>query len=340
MFVFSGLYLAAPFALATDTPEPESTSSPTRWSVSAANEEGPDGRTSIEHEVDPGAVFVDRIAVRNLSKQEVTFKISAADGITTRKGRFDMLASDKQSVDAGTWVEIQNEVTIASGDTAIVPFTVKVPADAEPGDHPAGVAASVMTEQSATDGTSMGVESRVGVKVLTRVKGDLNPEISVENVQTNYQVAWNPISPGSATVTFDVINAGNTRLGVKGTIEVGGSTVVFPAEGEAPVNLSPGDTHTFSANVNDIWPLVRASGKLTITPAAAAFDGSSPEVDATVVDLGVWAIPWSQLIVLIGVILILVAIFSGRKRSKRKMDAMLEEARKAGQKEALEDVKE
>ena len=344
IFVFSSLCLTMPAARATDTPEPaatpEATSSPIRWSVSASNQEGPDGRTSIEHEVDPGQSFTDWIAVRNLSKEEVTFKLSAADGITTRKGRFDMLPSGEESVDAGTWIEIQNEVKIASGDTAIVPLKVTVPQDAEPGDHPAGVAASVMTTQAASDGTSMGVESRVGVKVLTRVKGDLNPAAAVENLNVSYKTAWNPLSPGSVNVTFDVVNEGNTRIGAKGTVEIGGSTVAFPVEGEPPVNLSPKDTHTFTVDISGVWPLFRASGKLTLAPSAAAFDGATPEVEATVVDLGVMALPWPQLIVVLGVVLILFAIFAGRKRSKNKLDAKLEEARLAGQKEALENTKE
>ncbi|MNL84194.1 hypothetical protein D3C87_2120890 [compost metagenome] len=44
-------------------------------------------------------------------------------------------------------------------------------------------------------------------------------------------------------------------------------------------------------------------------------------------DLVVWAMPWPQLLLLLGVALIVVAILWGRLRSRRRLAAMLEGAR-------------
>src|SRR5690625_2071500 len=137
----------------------------TRWAVTAADESGPDDRASIQPELDAGQSVTEHLSVQNLGDREETFRLTAADGFTTPTGRFDMLASDEESTEAGTWIDIPDEVTVAAGESEVVPFTITVPDQAEPGDHPAGVAASVVSRQSAEDGTAVGVEDRMGVKV-------------------------------------------------------------------------------------------------------------------------------------------------------------------------------
>ena len=104
-----------------------------RWSVSPADESGPDGRTVVEHSVDPGESIEDRFAVRNVSDEAVTFTLTAADGFYTRTGRFDILPSDQESVAAGTWISLPENVTVGAGDTVVVPFTIEIPEQVEPG---------------------------------------------------------------------------------------------------------------------------------------------------------------------------------------------------------------
>ena len=112
----------------------------------------------------------EHLLVRNLSTTAVTFQLTAADGYFTSNGRFNMLTSDRSSTDAGTWITMQDSVRVASGADAIVPFTVTVPENATPGDHPAGVAAGVRSGKG-----EVGVESRVGFRVMTRVKRRAQP---------------------------------------------------------------------------------------------------------------------------------------------------------------------
>src|SRR5699024_1409234 len=83
--------------------------------------------------------------------------------------RCAVTAAAEESPAAATWFDLPAAVTVAAGESEVAPFTVTVPDQAEPGDHPAGVAASVVSRQSAEDGTAVGVESRMGVKVITRV---------------------------------------------------------------------------------------------------------------------------------------------------------------------------
>ncbi|MFC3689312.1 hypothetical protein [Aquipuribacter hungaricus] len=329
-----GGLVAAP-ASAAPAPEPSAaaTPPPVRWAVTPADEDGPDGRTAAEHTLDPGERVEDRFAVRNLGPEEVTFRLAAADGFTTRTGRFDILPSDQESVAAGTWVELPPEVTVAPGGTEVVGFAVAVPEDAEPGDHTAGITASVLSVQSAEDGTSVGVESRVGFRLLTRVTGDITPSAGVRAVSGSYDLSWNAFRPGGMTVTFDVVDDGNTRLLAEGSVSAGGGDVAFPGPGEQQ-ELLPGDTRSLRAEVDGVWPTLLVPVDVTLAPTVVTVDGEAPTLEPVVQRTWVWAVPWPQLALLLGLLLVVAALAQGRRRSRRRLAALLEDAREQGRQQA------
>ncbi|MGU3645378.1 hypothetical protein ACLBXX_10455 [Microbacterium sp. C23T] len=329
ILVTSAVWPTASYAAADEDPE-------VRWSVVPADDSGPDGRRSVEIEVDPGETVDDHFAVRNVGDDEVVFSLTAADGFYTRNGRFDILAADKESVDAGTWISLPETVTVPGGETVVVPFTIAVPDRAEPGDHAAGITASVLSVQSAEDGTSVGVESRVGFRVLTRVTGEITPAAALTAVSGDYTTSWNPLRPGEATVTFDVVNEGNTRLLAEGSVSAGGHTVFFPGVGESPQELLPGDTRTITVVVDDVWPLFVVPATVTLAPTVVTMSDSSETLDPVTADAVVWAMPLPQLLLLIGLALVVGAILWGRIRSRRRLAAMLDGARA----EALEEGRE
>lgn len=305
-----------------------------RWSVVPADENGPDGRRAVENDLDPGESVDDHFAVRNVSEVEVTFRLAAADGFYTRNGRFDILPADQESVDSGTWISLPEEVTIPAGETAIIPFEISVPDNAEPGDHAAGITASVLSVHTGDDGANVGVESRVGFRVTTRVAGELTPEPVIAGLVGDYTLSWNPIRPGSVTVAFDVENAGNTILLVEGAVNAGGQSAPFPAEGENAAEILPGDSRSFSVVVEDVWPLFVVPVEVVVAPTMLTMTGDTSEVTPVSSTITVWAMPWPQLIVLLGIGLVVWALVWGRIRSRRRMDTMLADAREAGRREA------
>lgn len=305
-----------------------------RWSVVPADESGPDGRTAVENDLDPGESVSDRFAVRNVSDAEVTFRLTAADGFYTRNGRFDILPADQESIDSGTWISLPDEVTIPAGETAIVPFEITVPDNAGPGDHAAGITASVLSVQTGDDGANVGIESRVGFRVTTRVTGEITPEPVIGAVSGAYALSWNPFRPGEVTVTFEVENAGNTILLVEGVVNAGGQSAVFPAGGEKPQELLPGDSRDFSVVVDDVWPLFAVPVEVVVAPTILTMTGETSEVTPVTASISVWAMPWPQLIVLSGIALVVWAMVWGRIRSRRRLDSMLADAREAGRREA------
>ena len=303
------------------------------WSVRPADASGEDGRAWVEQELDPGASATEHLAIRNFSEQEVTFRITTADAYFQENGRFSMLPSTEESVDAGTWIDVVDEVVVGAGEVEIVPFTTTVPENATPGDHAAGIAASILSQQVGEDGSSVGVESRVGFRVMTRVAGELTPSASVEAVSSEYDVSWNPLAPGDAVVRFEVVNSGNTRLMVTGTAAAGGRESAFPGPEEIDQELLPGDRRTFTVPADDVWPLFSVPVELEVVPTVVG-EGEGTPVDAVRVETGMWAIPWSQLAVLAGIALIVGSGVWGRRRSRRRIERLLAQAREEGRREA------
>jgi hypothetical protein len=308
---------------------------PISWSVTPADGSGPDGRMFVEHAVDPGETVEDHLAVRNLGAEQVTFRLSAADGFYNANSRFDMLRSDQESVAAGTWITLPDSVVVAPGATAVIPFSLTVPADAEPGDHAAGIAASVISGAHG-DGTGVGVESRVGFKVITQVTGPLIPAFSVERVQADYLLSWNPFRAGDISMTFTVVNTGNTRLMVEGMLDVAGQGVAFPAEGERRSELLPGENRLYTLTVDDVWPLFGFPADLAVAPVARSIVDETATVPPSAIAHFVWAMPWPQLLMLAGVALLLVALLWNRVRSRRRIETLIEEAVERGRAQASE----
>ncbi|TXK10143.1 hypothetical protein [Microbacterium hatanonis] len=300
------------------------------WSVTPASVNGPDDRSVIEQEVDAGSSSQDFFAVRNLSQSEVTFRLSAADGYYTDAGRFNMLAADEESVDAGTWIAMPETVTVGAGATVVVPFTTTVPADAIPGDHAAGIAASVLSSGTDDGGAQVGVESRVGFRVLTRVTGEITPSVEIAAISTGYEMSWNPVRPGVATVTFDVRNTGNASVSVVGRVSAGTGSAAFPAPDEPQQLLLPGDSRSFTVTVGEVWPTLFVPASISLTPSATDFGGARIDMAPLASDATIWAVPIPQLLLILGLALVLLALLWGRRRSRRKFAEAITAAREEG----------
>ena len=309
--------VAAPSAAVAATPDDSVT-----WAVTPADANGGDSRSWVEAELDPGETVTDYLAVSNLGASTTTFELSAADGYFTETGRFNMLQSGQTSVDAGTWITIASFVEVEPGATEIVPFTISVPENATPGDHPAGVAASVTTTGTTSDGAQIGVDSRVGFRVITQVTGTLAPALSLSEVSGDYVPSWNPFTPGRIDVRYEVTNSGNTQLSFDDT-----TLNATTARGD----LFPGETRSVAVEPTTAWPLGPLSVEVVVAGAVPSDD--SLAVASVSRTITVWAIPWAQLALLAAIALVAVLLVLSRRRSSAKLDALLEQARAEGRRE-------
>lgn len=282
------------------------------WTVQPATPAGPDGRRWIEQTLDPGQRVTEHLAVRNLGDTAAEFSLTAADGYLTEKGRFNMLPSDRASTDGGTWIDVPPSVTVAPGKTTVVPFTITVPPGATPGDHPAGIAATIAGRQGTVQ-----VESRVGFRVLLRASGTLQPALTTDRIQLSYAHTWQPWRPGTLTVSYQVTNTGNTRLDV--TSRIAGSTTTAVGE------LLPGGSRTIKSRAS-IWALGPFRTTMTLTPV---IPGESTPRDPVTTTLTTWITPWPQLLTLLAATLLLLAWRLRRRHLARMLERAHEEGRRS-----------
>jgi len=306
------------------------------WSVTPATGGQPDARSWVELSLAPGESAREQAAVRNLSTQTVTFRIAAADGYFTDTGRFTMLPSTEKSVDAGTWISAPDSVTVEPGATGIVAFTVTVPDNATPGDHAAGIAASVMSTGTDADGSAVNVESRIGFRVMTRVSGVITASASLENVASDYVLSWNPFQPGLLSLTADVVNTGNVRLRIDGTAMAQGVTAPLQSGDDGEQELLPGERRRVTVALTDIWPVFVVGAELVVTPTAVAPDGVSIAASPVTGSVTVAALPLPQLITLLGAALVLLVLAVARVRARRRVARLVQKARNEGLREGAE----
>ncbi|MCK9902985.1 hypothetical protein CC117_29215 [Parafrankia colletiae] len=325
---------SAPGADPGAAPEDERAATVT-WTVRPADEQGPDGRSWVELTLDPGESATEHVAVRNLGRTPATFSITTADGYFTDTGRFNMLPSARPSREAGTWVEAPDTVTVEAGGSAVLPFTVTVPRNATPGDHPAGIAASLMSVSQGPGGANIGIESRVGFRVMTRVTGELSPSVAVDNIHTSYALSWNPFEPGSLDITYDAVNDGNTHLTVDAGVEAAGRTEESRSSNgrPGPAELLPGDRRSLTTTVTKVWPLGIVTGRVTLVSAASAEGDPAATARPVTRTFVAWAVPWPQLIILAGVLLVLAGFWRGR-RQRRRLEQKLAQAQARPQEQA------
>lgn len=321
-----GVALAAALAaafVAAPVPATAAEDSPVTWAVTPADESGPDGRRVVDLSLDPGESVMEHLAVRNLSEREATFALGASDGYYTATGRFTMLPQNEKSVDAGTWVSIEPSVTLAPNETRVVPFTVTVPANATPGDHAAGVAASVRSAGTDEAGAHVGVDSRVGYRLSVRVTGDLAPALTVGAVHADYVASGSLFAPGRVDVSYEVTNSGNTAL------DVADSTGDSPS---ARGTLLPGESRRVEVDPVTAWPVGLVFLGLEVMATAP---GTSLSAAPVAHELVVWAVPWLHLLAVVGIVLLLVAVFADRRRRRRRLDDLLRRAREEGRRESV-----
>ena len=127
--------------------------------------------------------------------------------------------------DLGTWIVPEvSSLNLAAGQQKIVPFTVNIPKDAEPGGHFA-----VIFWGNSPNGGSNGVSvgSKTGILILLSVNGDVKEEAGLLNFNTlDKQFFYNTL-PVSFEYRFR--NDGGDRIKPNGVITIR-DTIFFPAD--------------------------------------------------------------------------------------------------------------
>ncbi|MWB99691.1 DUF916 domain-containing protein [Agromyces seonyuensis] len=304
------------------------------WSVRPGDTAQGSGRPNFAYELAPGGTLSDSIIVTNRSSGPIELDVYAADGILSPDGALDLLPSGTESTELGAWVDVSTpDLLLESGQSAEVPFSVAIPADAEPGDYAAGVVASM----TVGDGSGVATERRLGSRMHLRVLGDLVPGLAVTDVVLDYSGTWNPFSPGGATVTYTLENTGNTRIAPDDAITIAGPFGWFPVAASASDDVPevlPGTSVERTVQVDSVFPLGLLAADLEVGGDVVSRDGGSaaeiPAVPAASASASTVAVPWTLLALVVVAALLVAAVVLARRRAKagrqRDIDAAVEAA--------------
>ncbi|MFF3426672.1 WxL protein peptidoglycan domain-containing protein [Streptomyces sp. NPDC002602] len=187
-------------------------------------------RAYFFHQGAAGSTVRDSVTIVNSSDRELTFQVFATDAVNTPVGgAFALLPVESKPKDVGTWTALSTgaaaTVTVPPKGREDVPFTVRVPEDATPGDHVGGIVAlNTAVEGVRADGkVRVGVKRSVGARLYFRVPGPLTPGLSVEDVRVSRGAPLLPWSKDArATVSYALVNRGNVVVEPKVTISAEG----------------------------------------------------------------------------------------------------------------------
>lgn len=286
------------------------------WMVQTVDNEYGSQRANFDYSVDPGEMIHDALLITNTGTAALPLKVYAADAFTTTIGNLDLVAGDVPSTDAGLWISVETpEIVIQPGQYAEIPFTIAVPADASPGDHPAGVVSSFLSEDSTQ---SLSVDRRLGSRVNLRVSGELMPAAVVGDVTARYIPSLNPFAPGTLVLDYTLTNSGNTRVTAAHQVTAGGPIGILPvsAPSEQLAEVTPRsaiDVHREVAAASLGW----IGGTLTIVPEGIGLGARG--IDPIIATFDVVAVPWTLfgLLAVAAVLTVLIVAWVRRQALSR-----------------------
>lgn len=203
--------------------------SPTPFGVDAAAEgssigmgpatydpDRPETESYFVLDAEPGAVVHDELRLRNPGDSEATVFLYPVDTTTGQTGGIVYLMKDDPRRSVGSWLATsEDEVTIEPGGERIIPFTLTVPSDIEPGEFVGGlVAENVEVAKGEESGALVvDVKSRTAVAVQVNIPGPRVEQLAITRLQPELEGGYQTLSVG-------LENQGNVMVSAEGMVSV------------------------------------------------------------------------------------------------------------------------
>lgn len=159
----------------------------------------------FEEEVLPGETIEKLVKVTNRAGEDIVVEAEVQDFLAAGEGgepSFTPQGNAAQSL--RDWVSFpQSSVIIPAGKTVRIPFTIRVPADAEPGGHYGSVFFVPPPTLADQGETRVQIIQKLGSLVLLRVRGDVHEEAKLLSFDT-----FSPVKPDSPGAGTGVVLAG------------------------------------------------------------------------------------------------------------------------------------
>lgn len=277
------------------------------WSVEPANLSGaPAARPSFAFDAPPGATVRDSVRISNLTGAPITFRVYGADAYNTpRDAGFALRPPEVKPRDVGAWISLKSSSPkIPAHGAKEIPFTVKVPANATPGEHIGGVVAlnTAIESVQRDGGARVGIRRAVAARVYLRVAGPLTPGLRADGLGV---ARTEPLVPFArherGTIRYTVVNTGNQRISPTARVR---ATGVFGHEikrwpDQRLPEILPGER----TEITLPWDDPPALDAVTVRVELVAAGGIDVRAQTRFT-----AVPWPALLTLAGIVFVLWSV--------------------------------
>lgn len=170
---------------------------------------------TFEISANPGDIIENTVRIENISDFDIEIVLDKKDFLAIGNEGAVELVDDTGTFSLSSWIEFtETGRTIASKKSALIPFRIKIPNNAEPGGHFASVLFRTVPAGTLSQSGST-LSQEIGALILLRIAGDTEESATISDFSTVKFSEYGPI-------TFD-LNVKN-----EGTVHVkpiGGVTV-------------------------------------------------------------------------------------------------------------------
>lgn len=173
-------------------------------------------------DAEPGDQVTQTLELRNDSPQRIQLELAAVDATTGSLGGASYGLASDQVRHTATWITLgDTSVSLDPDASARIPFTVTVPADADSGEHLAGLSVAALDDDSAaptsgeTGGASVDIRTRRVVAVQMNLPGPAEPELVIDDVRA-------AASPQGLVLEIGIDHVGTALTRGEGTITLPG----------------------------------------------------------------------------------------------------------------------
>lgn len=198
---------------------------------------------SFDLSANPGETVANAIKVENATKEPVTLQVFAQNFTALGDGGQIALTDAESPYSLTSWIQLEkNVITVQPGSSTIVPFSIVIPRNAEPGSH-YGAVVFRSREESLQAGSGASVTTQIGSLILLRLPGAVYTKAGI----TSFSASRNIYTDERISFSASIINEGNVHVKPYGFITIrnllGQDVKTIEVRGR---NVLPGATRSIS----------------------------------------------------------------------------------------------
>lgn len=269
-----------------------------------------------------GETVSDMATVKNFSNEPVDVNVYAVDALSSETGSFILTFPEEEQKGIGAWTDVKSKsLTIPPYEVIDVPFEIKIPADAPPGQYLGGIVIENGQGETAAEvsgkenGTSVSVKTRIGSRVYLTIPGEI-----IEDIQFTDFYAQKELTTGITKFYLTLVNNGNMSYEPELIIDI------YDPAGNLYETIKK--TVGTIAPKSTIKPVVQMENKPLIGNFSAKatmvfkckfapenLHGNAHYLEK---EITFWEIPWRRMFLALFVIFTVMTVITERKLARRR----------------------